>query len=310
MLIGNYGVGNFGDDVLKEYFLRTFDDIEWFVLSASPEKGEYARLPLGVRSFLRFDWIRTIKALKSCDAVVFGGGTLFADYESRLAPLLWGWHALWARLFHKNILLAFQGIGPCSTTVGRIVTRWICKTACHVSVRDELSYHRVMDLVKSKKVVQSFDPALCLFKRQKPDTSSKNVLIVIPRKNSKSMLADLVKNHLEDSEKIRLLSFQPDAVEERAIASVIETRYGRCEYKGVRSVQDLVDGFDGASFVISERFHGTLAALAFNVPFHVVTQREGDKHSALRRLSSDSLSRHCEDVISGEESLRSALRDI
>ncbi|MBI5155969.1 hypothetical protein HZA45_01700, partial [Candidatus Peregrinibacteria bacterium] len=92
VLIGNYGTGNFGDEALRSYFLKSFPEIEWQVVSARPTADELPRLPAGPRSLFTTKWFRTIKALRHCDAVVFGGGTLFTDSESVFACFLWWLH--------------------------------------------------------------------------------------------------------------------------------------------------------------------------------------------------------------------------
>lgn len=71
VLIGNYGVGNFGDEALKEYFLSAFPDITWSVVSARPSGEELPRLPGGFRSLFSH-WWKTLGAIRNTDAVVFG----------------------------------------------------------------------------------------------------------------------------------------------------------------------------------------------------------------------------------------------
>ena len=80
LLVGNFGVGNLGDEALKDYFLQEFSTVDWTVVSADPQgEKEVARLPGGVRSLLKLQWFKTLFAYRSCDAIVFGGGSLFTD---------------------------------------------------------------------------------------------------------------------------------------------------------------------------------------------------------------------------------------
>jgi len=71
LLVGNYGVGNLGDEALKEYFLTRFPEIDWIVVSANPRTGEVARLPMGIRSFFWLRWMATLRAYREADGVVF-----------------------------------------------------------------------------------------------------------------------------------------------------------------------------------------------------------------------------------------------
>jgi len=161
LLIGNYGVGNIGDEALREYFFHSYSDVDWTVVSAHPRRGEVPRFPLGVRSLLR-PWWRTFHALHGSDGVVFGGGTLFTDVESVYACVLWWWHAFIARLFGKQVHLAFQGIGPFRTSLGERLARSVVASAATVSVRDLHSFERVKHWRMNKKIILSGLTALVL----------------------------------------------------------------------------------------------------------------------------------------------------
>ena len=103
LLISNYGTGNHGDVALKEYFLTRFPEVEWIVLSANAQSPrDVPRLPFGLRSLFTTPWWRTLAALRSSDAVIFGGGSLFTDVESVRACLLWWWHACVARMLDRK----------------------------------------------------------------------------------------------------------------------------------------------------------------------------------------------------------------
>ena len=161
LLIGNYGVGNWGDDALRDYFLTAFPEIEWTVVSASarpPVRPERTipivpRLPLGFRSLFR-PWWRTLRAIARTDAVVFGGGSLFTDSESLFACFLWGMHACVARFFHRPVFLASQGIGPFRTRLGEGIARSVALRSAFLSVRDTASMARVETWGLNKKCIQ------------------------------------------------------------------------------------------------------------------------------------------------------------
>ncbi|MEK7137506.1 MAG: polysaccharide pyruvyl transferase family protein, partial [Patescibacteria group bacterium] len=141
LLVGNYGVSNAGDEILREYFLERFPEIDWKVLSAHPEKGEFPRFPAGLRSFFSLRWLSTLRELRKADGMVFGGGSLLTDTESVRACFIWFLHAAAAWLLHKPIILAFQGIGPFRTKAGEWCSRWVVRRAAFISVRDEESYN-------------------------------------------------------------------------------------------------------------------------------------------------------------------------
>jgi hypothetical protein len=146
LLIGNYGIGNLGDEALKNFFLTSSLNVDWTVLSSNPSSGnEVPRLPTGLRSFLRFNYLKTLKVFISAEVAIFGGGTLFTDTESRWAGFIWWIHACWCYVLGIPYILAFQGFGPFKPGFGTSFAKWSVKRAALVIVRDVQSFKRVKE---------------------------------------------------------------------------------------------------------------------------------------------------------------------
>jgi polysaccharide pyruvyl transferase WcaK-like protein len=304
LLVGNYGVGNFGDEALKEYFLETFTDVKWIVVSQ-----DVPRLPFGIRSFFT-PWWKTLRAYWTCDGIVFGGGSLFTDIESVKAPILWLWHAVPAFMFRKKIFCAFQGIGPCHTRIGAWCARAIVRHADFISVRDDASFERVRGWGRDD-VIKSFDPIFTLFhdsslsqRERVRERGSEERLVLIPRYNSAQAFLHkakdvIAKKHLAN---VRILSLQSSDFTEHQICRQIKDAFPGSEIVPIQSVPDLIREISQATLVISERFHGALAAFACGVPYEVVSQKEGDKLSSLdMHIDKNEAVRRIQD---GEKSLR------
>ncbi len=311
LLIGNFGVGNLGDEAIRAYALEAFPDVHWTVVSAQPEKDEVPRLPTGIRSFLTTPWWRTIAAYRRCDAVVFGGGSLLTDLESRRAIRLWSLHARLARLLGKPYLLAFQGIGPFLSPSSEAAVRRLCAGSAFLSVRDSLSAERVQTWDLSNKVIQTFDPVFSLMKKKNKDDRSKNILIVIPRMNSSATFRSALLKHLETGtfDAVHVVLLEPDNPDEqRVAASLMEGLRLPSSLRPVRSLKSLTQELSAGTFVLSQRYHGALAAAALGLPMDIVSQGEGDKLSELPTM----LATHDHDALlglvkEGEAALRRTL---
>lgn len=316
LLVGNYGVGNLGDEALREYFLMSFPDIEWTVISAHPKgNNEVPRLPGGLRSLFT-PWHRTIRALQEADAVVFGGGSLFTDVESSYACVLWWFHAAVARFFGRPVLLAFQGMGPYQTKVGEWCARSAVKKSWFLSVRDGESMKRVDAWEKSTKVIQTFDPIFSLFKNIKSEIRSKKVFTLIPRNNSCATLLleaeNLMKMH-SNIQDVHILLMQPNHPEEQKTARMLQTKLGNnTTIVPIYTTGDLIAEVSSSVMVVTERFHGALAALAIGTPVKILPQGVGDKLSSLLPYSDgqQSLSELSSLVEKGEQGLRQALMSL
>ncbi|MBM3230804.1 polysaccharide pyruvyl transferase family protein [Candidatus Peregrinibacteria bacterium] len=282
LLIGNFGVGNLGDEALKEYFLSRFPGVRWRVLSAHPVAGELSRLPAGICSLLSFRWLRTLYVYATCDGVVFGGGSLFTDTESVRACFLWWLHACAARIFRRPRYFAFQGVGPFRTRVGEWLTRSAFTGAASISVRDSLSQKRVELFKLNTKVIQTFDPVFSLLENKKHDNRTQKIFGVIPRKNSdatlRKRLAECMRNTPFD--KVVILSLQPHDSREASYCSDL-ARDISAEVISIRTLHALGYEVGCCSYIVTQRYHGAIAALALDIPFETVMQTEGDKLSTV-----------------------------
>mgnify|MGYP001321772270 CR=1 FL=1 len=313
LLVGNYGVGNLGDEALKSYFLQAFPEIRWTVLSANPvEPYELPRLPFGLRSLFSLGWLRTLRALRRSDGVVFGGGSLFTDVESVKACWLWWWHVRIARFFGKPCYLASQGIGPFSTRMGERLAKDAVRLSSFLSVRDTTSAGRVRSWGMRTEVIQTFDPVLSLLKAEKVGVRSNSVFVLIPRRNTTPSFLSAVRKAMEDSgsSSARVLLLQPDDPAERSVAETIIQELPGAIVKEARTLRDLSDGVADASLVLAQRYHGALAALALGVPLRIVGQGAGDKLSELeatqRALAGQGIDPRAA-IETGESALRAVL---
>ena len=385
LLVGNYGVGNAGDEILRAYFLERFPEVQWQVVSARPSQGELPRFPAGLRSFLSFRWLRTCIALVQSHGLVFGGGSLWTDMESLSACFIWSVHAWFAWFLRKPYFLAFQGIGPFRTKTGERLAQWVVRHAAFISVRDQASFERLSGACpapsfspvhglhqnrifapatreragwkKHTKVIQSFDPSIVLLEAKNTESRIKNLLVFIPKfctprlalrsaqgslgastsmsisTNAANILSTL-KHWKETQGPVRILSLHAESEGEQELCR----HYGGVLKVPVGSLHSLTEAWRflaDASLVLTERYHGALAALACGTPFIALRQETGDKLDALAKLCgcpseiSTSLSlkvltetdwgrkaeklmpvreRCLEDARRGEEALREALR--
>ncbi len=281
-LVGNYGVDNWGDEALCERFLARYPWVDWAVITGGPTgEGRYARLPCGIRSFFAFRWVRTLRALQAMDAVVLGGGTLFTDIESPKACFLWWLHVVVPRIFGVPVFCAAQGIGPFRTRIGRMFAVHALRRCQFLSVRDPVSAAVAQSFGLSIEIVQTFDPVLLSIHAENSE-GVKNMFIVIPRSNSTdSFRATALSMARAWDGPVRVLLFEP-GVAERAWAEAFRADMGRqVTIVPVVTTRALIEACAGGAGMVTQRFHGAIAALALGIPCTRVAQNAGDKLSRL-----------------------------
>jgi len=173
---GYYGFGNSGDEAVLEAMLSALEKegqreglrVEPVVLSADPDKT--ARR-LGVEAAHRMRPKDLWNAIRSCDALVSGGGSLLQDVTGvGTIPYYLGVVKL-AQLLGKPTFIYAQGVGPVLRKVFHPMIRHVLDRCELITVRDEgsLALLRAMGVTRDIMVVP--DPVLGLpwFDEGKPD---------------------------------------------------------------------------------------------------------------------------------------------
>lgn len=118
-------------------------------------------LDMSFQSLNPIDFIRLIKAARSSDIVLWGGGEILKDYTNKVA--LWYWVAKITILswFNPNIYGAYQGIGPTKAKSSkRLIVSVVNKTKRFI-VRDKESYDKLLDWgVDKSRLDHASDPAV------------------------------------------------------------------------------------------------------------------------------------------------------
>ena len=120
VMSGYYGFSNAGDDAIlqsiQEGIVAASEDISITVLSNDPALTE--RL-YGLDAVPRFQVWKVLRALRQCDALLSGGGSLLQDRTSTRSLLYYLSIIRLAERFHKPVMLYANGIGPVSKPANR-----------------------------------------------------------------------------------------------------------------------------------------------------------------------------------------------
>ncbi|MEA5574130.1 polysaccharide pyruvyl transferase CsaB [Calothrix sp. UHCC 0171] len=137
LLSGYYGKGNGGDEALLATLLQMLPShITPVVLSGNPQETSQR---YGVEAQERMSIPTVIKTLRSCDAFIWGGGSLIQDATSAISPFYYVSLMALAQKMGLTTVAWAQGIGP----LLRSQTKWVAQktfAGCtKVSVRDTKS---------------------------------------------------------------------------------------------------------------------------------------------------------------------------
>lgn len=211
LILGNYGAKNFGDELVLKGILQGLEkdeSCEKIVLSADPAETERVHrvksfyvFPTGLRSFLRFQWLETLRQYWRADWIIFGGGTLFTDEVPRT---IWisGMQILPAILLRKKIICLGQGVGPIHKKTSKWIVRMLFSRFKKIGVRDRESAEILQNMGVTKKIEILPDPAFMI----------KLNLIRSPKKSSKKLLVSLRAGSFLKSDFVKKLAVFLDRV--------------------------------------------------------------------------------------------------
>jgi polysaccharide pyruvyl transferase WcaK-like protein len=108
------------------------------------------------------DWLRLRALARSSDVVLWGGGEIMKDYTNRLGLVYWYVKIVMLSQVNRNVIGAFQGIGPTSAESSkRLIRRTVDRTRTFF-VRDQESRDKLLAWGARTPVIASFDPAVLL----------------------------------------------------------------------------------------------------------------------------------------------------
>ncbi len=163
VMSGYYGFGNAGDDAILESIHQAIraasDDVSVTVLSNDPEQtqGQY-----GVEAIPRFRVWRVCRALRRCDALLSGGGSLLQDATSTRSLLYYLSVIRIAQLLGKPVMLYANGIGPVRRKANRRRVKRVVESACLVTLRDHASAGELARMGVARPVRVTADPVFHL----------------------------------------------------------------------------------------------------------------------------------------------------
>jgi polysaccharide pyruvyl transferase CsaB len=143
LLSGYYGKGNGGDEALLATLLQMLPpDVTPVVLSGNPEETHQR---YGVECYNRMAFLSVLKALGSCDAFIWGGGSLIQDVTSVISPFYYGGLMALAQVMGLKTVAWGQGIGPLLRPQTRFLAKRNFAGCMKVSVRDRSSSNLLSD---------------------------------------------------------------------------------------------------------------------------------------------------------------------
>lgn len=164
LLSGYYGYNNAGDEAILKSIVSNIKDIDQsshiVVLS---DNIKFTKEKYGIDAVKRFNPFHIIKALKNCEILISGGGTLFQDKTSTRSLIYYTSIINIAKFFGKKVMIYANGIGPLDKEKNVKRVKKSIENSDIITLRDVQAMDIVKQMnVKNKNVFLTTDPVFSL----------------------------------------------------------------------------------------------------------------------------------------------------
>lgn len=164
LMSGYYGFNNSGDDAIllsiHANMRKLNQKTKITVLANNPlqTKQKY-----GVDVVYRYNIFSVIKAIKNCDVLISGGGSLLQDRTSTRSIVYYLSIIKCAKLFGKKVMLYANGIGPVTKPKNRRLVKNVVNKADIITLREENSLDELRSMgVNNPNSYVTADPVFTL----------------------------------------------------------------------------------------------------------------------------------------------------
>lgn len=164
ILSGYYGFNNAGDEAILLSMHKNIQALgENYHITVLSNKPEETRAKYHMDVVYRFSIREVLKAIKKCDVLLSGGGSLLQDSTSTRSLMYYLSIILAARIMGKKVMLYANGIGPVSREKNRRIVQMVVNKADLITLREQNSYAELKSMgVDEKKCFVTADPVFTM----------------------------------------------------------------------------------------------------------------------------------------------------
>lgn len=323
LISGYYGYKNSGDDALLASVVKDIFDLNpKNAVNILTKKGSRYEFE-GVEFTDRFHFFKLLRAIRNCDVLVMGGGSLLQDKTSNRSLYYYLGLMKIATLYKKKIYLYANGIGPISKKCNIALTKKVLDKVSVMTLRDQESYDFVKEIGVSKpRILVTADSVFSLEPgfQAKGEVENKVAFVIREWEGSERFSLELARfaDRLIKEKGLKVI-FVPLKLndDERIAEKIISNMEEGAQILALQSEKALIEYFSSCLFTVCMRFHGLIySGIAGSVPIGLSYDKKVSsvcKSLDLDCLSTDEISTErlialSEDLLSRYEDRKAALK--
>lgn len=285
LISGYYGFDNSGDDaILKAIINDINENIENPIITVLSKNPSYTEESYKIKAVNRFSLRDVIQAIRSCDLLISGGGSLLQDITSTRSLLYYISLMKLAKIFKKKVMVYANGVGPINGRINRVLTRRILNKVDLITLRDQDSRLFLQELgVYNENVFVTADPVFTL-----EPTSPEEVLGVLEGESipndkpfvgislrdwmdSENLIVNMAKtiDYIVESKKVNVILIPMHYPEDLDISRRVLAKINNdSTYLLAQkySVEDLMGIIRKLEMIIAVRLHSLIYAASQGIP--------------------------------------------
>ncbi len=164
VMSGYYGFNNTGDEAIMLSMHKNIQELgDNYHITVLSNKPEETREKYGIEALYRFGVRDVLHAIRHCDVLLSGGGSLLQDSTSTRSLMYYLSITVAAKCMRKKVMLYANGIGPVSGKRNRRLVKQVVNKADLITLREENSYEELLSMgVNPKKCFVTADPVFTM----------------------------------------------------------------------------------------------------------------------------------------------------
>ena len=164
VMSGYYGFNNTGDEAIMLSMHHNIQAMgENYHITVLSNRPKETSKRYNIEAVYRFGIRDVYRALKWCDVLLSGGGSLLQDSTSTRSLLYYLSITACAKALGKKVMLYANGIGPVSGKRNRRLVKQVVNRADLITLREENSYEELLSMgVKKSKCFVTADPVFTM----------------------------------------------------------------------------------------------------------------------------------------------------
>lgn len=285
-LIGFYGYGNYGDDLLLKSIMIILNEINFDGILYLPLENDLhfdEKFSFQIIKISRMNFYELRRSIKDSDIIIFGGGNLFQSETSYRSFMYYHYIASLGIKFSKIILLLSQGFGSFSETRSiRKLKKILAYPKLYANLRDKTSFNFAKKFSNNISLGVDIGPYPFI---NFPFKKTNKISVCLKEEHDLDILTDFISAFEDFSISTLVINSSQDALRNYELVENIRKKTKLKADFPFKESQKITEEISQSKIIISDRLHSALIGIFFGG--HTITFNNVKNKRVLKNIRED-----------------------